>query len=109
MSVCRLQTKSLSWNNAKGVKGVFFVEPKAELPCSRLQHTDSGKCVWTDRTLLSKPAWLLAQASNAACEGLTPDNLMDTVWVLEAREAKKMKYLSVALFPEIFNTNPSLL
>lgn len=93
---CRLQTKSLSWNNTKGVKGVFFVEHKAELPCSRLQHTDSGKCVRTDRTLLSKPGWLLAQASNAACEDLTPDNLMDTVWVLEAREAKKMKYLSVS-------------
>lgn len=78
------------------LKGYFFVEPKAELPCSRRQHRDSGKCVWTDRTLLSKPGWLLAQASNAACEDLTPDNLMDTVWVLEAREAKKMKYLSVS-------------
>lgn len=74
----------------QGSKEVFFVEPKAELPCSRLQHTDSGKCVQTERSLLSKPAWLLARASNAACEGLTRDNLMDIVSVLEAREAKKM-------------------
>lgn len=104
MRFSRPQIKSLSWSNTKEVRRYFLLSSNAS-DCSiemvGSAHRQKGLC--------SKPAWLLAWASNAAHEGLIQDDLMDTVWVLEAREAKKMRDLSADLFPQMFNANPSFL